>query len=184
MFRQGFTCPVLLFVTPLNHLSCTGLSPPMVELSRSFHQGHQIDGNWAGPRSLAATKGISVDFFSSGYLDVSVHRVRFLHLCIQCKILCKQSGFPHSEILGSKLVCQLTEAYRKLLRPSSPLTAQASTMCAQSLDHITQKVLLIKYWLMGNLKFIAYLLCIRFQINYSIVQTNLCHVTCANATLD
>ena len=30
----------------------------------------------AGPRSLAATKGISFDFFSSGYLDVSVPRVR------------------------------------------------------------------------------------------------------------
>ena len=30
---------------------------------------------WAGPRSLAATSGISVDFLSSGYLDVSVPRV-------------------------------------------------------------------------------------------------------------
>lgn len=29
------------------------------------------------PRSLATTYGISVDFFSCGYLDVSVHRVRF-----------------------------------------------------------------------------------------------------------
>ena len=141
MFRQGFSCPVLLFVTPLNHLSSTGLSPSMVELSRSFHQVHQIDGNWAVPRSLAATQGISVDFFSSGYLDVSVHRVCFLHLFIQSKILRKRSGFPHSEILGSKLVCQLTGAYRRLLRPSSPLTAQASTICAQSLDHITQNTL-------------------------------------------
>ncbi len=34
-------------------------------------------GYWADPRSLAATEGISVDFFSSGYLDVSVPRVRF-----------------------------------------------------------------------------------------------------------
>jgi hypothetical protein len=33
--------------------------------------------NKADPRSLAATNGISVDFFSSGYLDVSVPRVRF-----------------------------------------------------------------------------------------------------------
>ena len=32
--------------------------------------------DWAIPRSLAATKGISVDFFSSGYLDVSVRQVR------------------------------------------------------------------------------------------------------------
>ena len=32
---------------------------------------------WAGPRSLATTWGIAIAFFSSGYLDVSVPRVRF-----------------------------------------------------------------------------------------------------------
>ena len=43
--------------------------------------------HWSAvPLSLAATQGISFDFFSSGYLDVSVPRVRLLHLCIQCKI--------------------------------------------------------------------------------------------------
>ena len=31
-----------------------------------------------------------------------------------------RSGFPHSDIFGSKLVWQLTEAYRSLPRPSSP----------------------------------------------------------------
>ena len=46
-------------------------------------------------------------------------------------------GLPHSEIPGSKLVCQLPEAYRRLQRPSSPVAAKASTMCAYSLDHIT-----------------------------------------------
>ena len=83
----------------------------------------------AGPRSLAATKGISVDFFSYGYLDVSVHHVRLFNLCIQLKIPNKLGGFPHSEILGSKLVYKLPEAYRMLQRPSSPLTAKASTVC-------------------------------------------------------
>ena len=39
-------------------------------------------------------------------------------------------GFPHSDIAGSKLVCQLTDAYRRLPRPSSPSAAKASTMCA------------------------------------------------------
>lgn len=33
----------------------------------------------AGPRSLATTSGVSVDFLSSGYLDVSVPQVRFLN---------------------------------------------------------------------------------------------------------
>ena len=32
---------------------------------------------WPLPRSLAATYGIDVSFSSSGYLDVSVHRVPF-----------------------------------------------------------------------------------------------------------
>ena len=85
--------------------------------------------HWPGPRSLATTNGVSVDVLSSGYLDVSVPRVRLLHLCIQCKIPIK-GGFPHSEISGSKSVCRLPEAYRRLQRPSSPLTAKASTVCA------------------------------------------------------
>ena len=38
---------------------------------------------WAGPRSLAATWGVAVAFLSSGYLDVSVHRVSSVGLCIQ-----------------------------------------------------------------------------------------------------
>ena len=53
----------------------------------------------------------------------------------------RSCGFPHSEIAGSKLVCQLPDAYRRLPRPSSPSTAKASTMCAYSLDHITPRSL-------------------------------------------
>ena len=52
-----------------------------------------------------------------------------------------RGGFPHSEIAGSKLVCQLPDAYRRLPRLSSPSTAKASTMCACSLDHITPRSL-------------------------------------------
>ena len=33
------------------------------------------DSVWALPRSLAATRGVSIDFLSCGYLDVSVPRV-------------------------------------------------------------------------------------------------------------
>ena len=49
----------------------------------------------------------------------------------------RSGGFPHSEIFGSKHICRLPEAYRRLSRPSSPSVAKASTMCAYSLDHIT-----------------------------------------------
>ena len=48
-------------------------------------------------------------------------------------------GFPHSDMSGSKLVYQLPEPFRRLQRPSSPLTAKASTVHAYSLDHITQR---------------------------------------------
>ena len=62
-------------------------------------------------------------------------------LFIQLRIPNKLGGFPHSEIPGSKLVYQLPEAYRRLLRPSSPVAAKASTICAYSLDHITLRSL-------------------------------------------
>ena len=42
---------------------------------------------WASPLSLATTHGVSVDFLSSGYLDVSVPRVALPYLCIQYGIL-------------------------------------------------------------------------------------------------
>src|ERR1700749_3137876 len=48
-----------------------------------------------------------------------------------------RSGFPHSDIGGSKLVCQLPGAFRRLPRPSSPVIAKASTTCTCSLDPIT-----------------------------------------------
>ena len=93
---------------------------------------------WAGPRSLVATSGISFDFFSSGYLDISVPRVRFRNLWIQLRIPPKRwvSPFGHRRI---NACCQLPDAFRRLPRPSSPLTAKASTVCALSLDHITRK---------------------------------------------
>ena len=57
---------------------------------------------WPLPRSLATTSGISVDFFSSPYLDVSVQAVPLIYLCIQYMMseYCSD-GFPHSEIHGS-----------------------------------------------------------------------------------
>ena len=105
----------------------------------------------AVPLSLAATKGISIDFFSSGYLDVSVPRVCLVNLCIQLTMTTYVAGFPHSEISGSKVVCHLPEAYRRLLRLSSPPAAKASTVCTYSLDHITQSPL-SKYWLFSLAK--------------------------------
>ena len=44
------------------------------------------------------------------------------------------SPFGHCRI---KACCQLPDTFRRLPRPSSPLTAKASTVYAWSLDHIT-----------------------------------------------
>ena len=82
---------------------------------------------WALPISLAATFGIDVSFFSSGYLDVSVHRVPGLDLWIQSRSLevCS-SRFPHSEISGSQDICSSPEliaayhVFRRLLVPRHP----------------------------------------------------------------
>ena len=58
---------------------------------------------WPLPRSLATTGGISVDFFSSPYLDVSVQAVPLILLFYsQHDDRASPAGFPHSEIHGSK----------------------------------------------------------------------------------
>ena len=57
------------------------------------------------PLSLATTRGISFDFFSSGYLDVSVPRVPHVNLWIQLTFHGSSPwGFPHSDICGSMLI--------------------------------------------------------------------------------
>ena len=79
---------------------------------------------WPTPLSLATTRGISVDFFSSPYLDVSVREVPFIKLCIHLMIYDSSSYvFPHSEICGSRLICsspQLIAACHVLLRLLMP----------------------------------------------------------------
>ena len=61
---------------------------------------------WPLSISLAATLEIDVSFSSSGYLDVSVHRVPLHTLWIGVWIheVCS-CGFPHSDIYGSKDIC-------------------------------------------------------------------------------
>ena len=79
---------------------------------------------WPLPLSLATTRGISFDFSSSGYLDVSVPRVPRIYLCIQYMLRDSSSrGFPHSDIRGSTLICsypRLFAACHVLLRLPMP----------------------------------------------------------------
>ena len=126
------------------HLSLTGLSPslagfPKTVLLNSLNQfrgpNPSMHARWFGLfrfRSPLLTES-HVVFSSSGYLDVSVHRVPFLKLCIGLRILevCS-SGFPHSDISGSLDICsspKLFAAYHvfhRLLVPRHPPYALSS----------------------------------------------------------
>ena len=113
MFRQNFTCSALLEdfgkVLPIR-----GYHP--LRLIFPDHSGSPRQSRWPGPRSLVTTSGVSVDVLSSGYLDISVHRVCFLSDDLTV-------GFPHSEIHGSKLIRSspwLIAAYYVLHRLSTP----------------------------------------------------------------
>ncbi len=113
--------------------------------------------HWPGPRSLATTNGVSVDVLSSRYLDVSVPWVRlkppilfgsFIPSLDNRKSKTSRLGdrvflFEHQGTrpwssgyrrwvspFGNpwiKASSQLPTAYRSVARPSSPLSAKAST---------------------------------------------------------
>ena len=90
---------------------------------------------WPPPLSLATTRGISVDFFSSRYLDVSVPGVPHVTLWIHVTFHGSSPWeFPHSEIRGYNAYLQLPAAYRSLSRPSSAPDAKAFTLRSCSLE--------------------------------------------------
>ena len=81
---------------------------------------------WPLPRSLATTYGISVDVFSSPYLDVSVQAVPLAKLWIHFAIAGYYSGwiapFGYPWI---NAYLRLPMAFRSLSRPSSAPSAKA-----------------------------------------------------------
>ena len=72
---------------------------------------------WADPFSLATTKGVSVDFSSSGYLDVSVPPVPFPRLCIHREMTphYRRRVFP----FGDPRVEGCSAPHRGLSQPST-----------------------------------------------------------------
>ena len=81
---------------------------------------------WPLPRSLATTGGISVDFSSSPYLDVSVQAVPRVRLFDSTHadrvLLCRVAPFGNLRI---NAYVPLPVAYRSLSRPSSAPDAKA-----------------------------------------------------------
>ena len=94
---------------------------------------------WPLSISLAATLEIDVSFSSSGYLDVSVHRVPLHTLWIGVwMIRVLRTGFPHSDICGSRIICispQLFAAYHVFLRLLVPRHPPCALFCLISSMH-------------------------------------------------
>ena len=144
-FPPGFTCPAVLGHRQAGvALRVRGSNP----LRPGFPSGsaraplcnRTVDGPttparlslgpvWPLPRSLATTGGISLDFSSSGYLDVSVPRVvlpgpmrsgrGYAHCCAWVR------PFGDPRVEGCVL---LAGDYRSLPRPSSAPCAKASAV--------------------------------------------------------
>ena len=95
---------------------------------RSYNPGRCVATPpvWAPALSLATTRAITVVFFSSGYLDVSVPRVSSA-LCAVPRL--PAAGCPIRKSVLDSGYLPLGTAYRSLSRPSSPSRAKASFMC-------------------------------------------------------
>ena len=137
MFRQDYTCPALLVASSVPHRSfhIRGYHPLWPPFPGRFVKSCAITSRLFQFRSPLLSESRLMSFpratemfqFTRFASHTYVFSMRYL----------LRGGFPHSEISGSKLICQLPEAYRRLSRLSSPIIAKASTTCSYSLDPIT-----------------------------------------------
>jgi hypothetical protein len=137
IFKQDFSCPALLVASSVPQVSfrIRGYHPLWPAFPDCFAKSPAITCRLFRFRSPLLSESRLMSFpratemfqFTRFASHSYVFTMRYLLL----------GGFPHSEISGSKLICQLPEAYRRLSRLSSPIIAKASTMCSYSLDPIT-----------------------------------------------
>ena len=150
------------------YLSLTGLSPSLAGFPKTVLLGSLNQFRGPNPRVHAPWFGLfrfrsplltesHVVFSSSGYLDVSVHRVPFLNLWIGLRMteVCS-ARFPHSEISGSMGICpspKLFAAYHvlhRLLVPSHPPFALISITKRQDLTGMRSYLHMYSVTCVGN----------------------------------
>ena len=123
-----FTYRIVTFCDPASQRCSAINSYPCIGPQPQISRANLV---WPLPLSLAATQGIDVSFSSSGYLDVSVHRVPFPWLCIHHRIhtVCRMWVSPFGYLWISACL-RLPKAFRSLPRPSSAPSAKASALCS------------------------------------------------------
>ena len=165
VFPPGFTCPVVLWIQPadfsfrVRDYHSLWWTVPCPSANRcQCHYAVQTPGIlllpvWPLPRSLATTDGISVDFFSSPYLDVSVQAVP--HVCIWIQHTLTSSslaGFPHSDIHGSQAAFAspwlFVDRYvlRRLLVPRHSPYALSSLTMFDRIIHRSNHLVLVGFF--------------------------------------
>ena len=149
-FPQGFSCLAVLWILPLPTIfmygafTLSGLPSQAVPLTDRLTYAvlnPSMHARWFGLfrfRSPLLPES-HVVFSSSGYLDVSVHRVPLHTLWIGVwMIRVLRTGFPHSDICGSRIICispQLFAAYHVFLRLLVPRHPPCALLCLISSMH-------------------------------------------------
>ena len=130
IFRQDFSCPALLVASLVPHRSfhVRGYHPLWPAFPSCSVKSRAITCRLFRFRSPLLSESRLMSFPRATEM-FQFTRFASSDLCIQSGIQHRCCGFPHSDICGSKLVCQLPAAFRRLPRPSSPVIAKASTMC-------------------------------------------------------
>ena len=137
IFRQDFSCPALLFSNLVPHVCfrIQGYHLLWPDFPFRFANSRAITRRLFRFRSPLLSESRLMSFPRATEMFQFTRFASHDYVFIMRYLLL--GGFPHSEISGSKLICQLPEAYRRLSRPSSPIIAKASTTCSYSLDPIT-----------------------------------------------
>ena len=141
---------------------------------------------WANPLSLATTYGISFDFYSCWYLDVSVPNVcpRYtIYSCNDDRVF-NSAGFPHSDICGSMAICASPQLFaachvlHRLLVPRhspyalSSLTSKMSICFALLCQTSFPALLIYKHKLRcSELVFLVLLVSIHFIYRFSSISS-------------
>ncbi len=138
IFSQDVSCPDLLIANLVLHKNFRVQGYHLLRQAFPGHSPNLYDKDcWLirfrspllSESQLISIPEVTKMFQFSSFASISyVFRYRYLGY--------PRWVFPFGN-LRIKACYRLPEAYRKLLRPSSPLAAKASTVCTSLLDHIT-----------------------------------------------